>query len=76
MNAYEVVEFYYDMNDGDAPTVLATFTDKATAQEFASNHYETQIGTAELCKCPECSEGWKVHPQNWKAYAVEVWEGN
>jgi hypothetical protein len=78
MNTYEVVEFYYDMNDGDAPTVLATFTDEATAQVFAERHYETQTSTrqAEPCKCAECAEGWKVHEQNRGTYSVEVWEAN
>jgi ribosomal protein S27AE len=71
---YEVVEFYY--NQDEAVTVLRSFTDKAEAQAFAVAHYETKMDNSEDCTCTECAEGWKIHPQNFKSYTVEVWEAD
>lgn len=78
MNAFNVVEFYYDLDTEDTVKVLESFTDEATAQAFAERHYETQLGTRHvgLCQCGECADGWRVHQQNRKAYAVEVWDTN
>lgn len=72
---YRVMQAHgQDLAEGGTWSLLAEFDSMDHAQEFADNHYQTQVFTPSdqigSCTCEQCSEGWRY--SDYKAMQVEI----